>query len=175
MVSPKAKAVFARYLQANRLRGSQQRDLILDAFLSMPPHLTAEELHRKVAHQDGGIGLSTVYRTLRLFCDAGLAKQRHFQEGKSCFEQAVGAHHHDHLICDTCGAIVEFECQEIEDLQEQIARRHGYRLTHHRLELFGRCAGCGDGADGAGRGGRRPVAARASGKPSTRLSGKPAK
>ncbi|MDH5526818.1 MAG: transcriptional repressor [Nitrospirota bacterium] len=147
MAKTKAKAEFSRYLQANGLRSSTQRDLILDAFLSMPPHLTAEELHRKVARTDGGIGLSTVYRALRLFCDAGLAKQRHFQEGRSCFEQAVGGDHHDHLICEGCGRIVEFECQEIEDLQEQVARRHGFHLTRHRLELFGRCPDCADNGD----------------------------
>lgn len=147
MAQNKAKAAFSSYLQKNGLRSSTQRDLILDAFLSMPPHLTAEELHRKVARKDNGIGLSTVYRTLRLFCEAGLAKQRHFHEGISCFEQAVGAEHHDHLICEGCGEIVEFECQEIEDLQEQVARRHGFHLTRHRLELYGRCPRCqGNGA-----------------------------
>ncbi|MFQ5509737.1 MAG: Fur family transcriptional regulator [Leptospirillia bacterium] len=130
------------YLKANGLRGSNQRNLILDAFLRMPPHLTAEELHRKVSKVDGGIGLSTIYRALKLFCDAGLAKQRHFQEGKSCFEQAVGQHHHDHLICVVCGRIVEFECQEIEDLQERTAAEHGFALRHHRLEMFGECPDC---------------------------------
>jgi Fur family ferric uptake transcriptional regulator len=142
MAQAKAKALFARYLRANRLRHSQQRELILDTFLSMPPHLTAEDLHREVSGIDPGIGLSTVYRTLRLFCDAGLAKQRHFQEGRSCFEQAVETRHHDHLICTTCGEIVEFECQEIEDLQLQMARKHGFTLTRHRLELFGLCSAC---------------------------------
>lgn len=134
--------MFVRYLQDNGLKISHQRNLILDAFLAMPPHLTAEELHRQVGKVDSGIGLSTIYRTLRLFCDAGLAKQRHFEEGRSRFEQAFGQNHHDHLICTGCGKIVEFECQEIEDLQLEMARKKGFALTHHRLELFGLCATC---------------------------------
>jgi len=142
MADAKAKALFATYLRANRLRNSQQRELILDTFLSMHPHLTAEELHRQVSESDAGIGLSTVYRTLRLFCDAGLAKQRHFQEGRSCFEQAVETRHHDHLICEGCGEILEFECPEIEELQVQMAEKRGYTLTRHRLELFGLCPAC---------------------------------
>lgn len=145
MPKVKAKTVFLEYLQANGLRSSQQRNLILDAFLSMPPHLTAEELHQRVAKKDSNIGLSTIYRSLRLFCDAGLAKQRHFEEGRSRFEQSFGEPHHDHLICTRCGNITEFECQEIEDLQEQMAARHGYTLTHHRLELFGLCEKCRNG------------------------------
>ncbi len=146
MPKANAKTVFSQYLQTHGLRSSQQRDLILEAFLSMPPHLTAEELHQQVAKQDAGIGLSTIYRSLRLFCDAGLAKQRHFEEGRSRFEQSFEERHHDHLICTKCGDITEFECQEIEDLQEEMASRHGYTLTHHRLELFGLCPRCGGGA-----------------------------
>jgi len=137
-----ARQAFQRYLQTNGLKGSQQRTRILDAFLAMPPHLTAEDLHREVVLEDEGIGLATVYRTLRLFCDAGLAKQRHFQEGQSCFEQAVNHGHHDHLICLGCGMIVEFACQEIEDLQEQMAKKKGFTLDRHRLNLYGHCPNC---------------------------------
>ncbi len=138
----KAREEFARYLQENGLKGSQQRSHILESFLSMPPHLSAEELHRQVATVDEGIGLSTIYRTLRLLCDAGLAKQRHFQEGRSCFEQAFEHHHHDHLICVSCGRIEEFICEEIETRQDQVADQHGFTLTHHRLDLYGHCADC---------------------------------
>ena len=150
MVKTKEKELFGKYLQAHGLKNSQQRELILDAFLAMPPHLSAEDLHKRVSESDAGIGLSTVYRTLRLFCEAGLAKQRHFLEGRSVFEQAFETRHHDHLICEGCGTIVEFECPEIETLQEQVAGEHGFALTRHRLELFGRCPDCrardGDGA-----------------------------
>ncbi len=141
-----AKARFVAYLQSKRLKNSQQRTRILDIFLGMPPHLTAEDLHRRVIKADPGIGLSTIYRTLKLFCDAGLAKQRHFQEGRSCFEQAVDHDHHDHLICEGCGRIVEFECQQIEDLQEQVATQRGFTLTRHRLELYGYCPDCRNGS-----------------------------
>lgn len=152
MTSEREKTLFAQYLQAHGLKHSQQRELILETFLGMPRHLTAEELHHQVSEADPGVGLSTVYRTLRLFCDAGLAKQRHFHEGRSCFEQAVDANHHDHLICEGCGEIVEFECQEIEDLQVAMAERHRYTLTRHRLELFGLCPRCQAAAVAAGAG-----------------------
>ncbi|MBI5135957.1 MAG: transcriptional repressor [Nitrospirae bacterium] len=150
MSKAEAKAAFARYLQSNGLKGSRQRERILEAFLNMPPHLTAEDLHRRVSRMDAGIGLATVYRALRLFCEAGLAKQRHFEEGRSRFEQAFAHDHHDHLICVGCGRIVEFECQEIENLQVAMATRHGFTLTHHRLELFGYCPDCAPAAEGQG-------------------------
>ena len=137
-----AKALFNQYLQSQGLKNSRQRETILSAFLSMPPHLTAEELHKRVSRSDQRIGLATVYRTLKLFCDAGLANQRHFQEGRSCFEQRLAQHHHDHLICVECGCIVEFTCQPIEDLQDQVAAERGFTLTQHRLELFGVCPDC---------------------------------
>jgi len=152
MAPEREKTLFAQYLQAHGLKHSQQRELILETFLGMPRHLTAEELHRQVSEVDPGVGLSTVYRTLRLFCDAGLAKQRHFHEGRSCFEQAVDANHHDHLICEGCGEIVEFECQEIEDLQVAMAERHQFTLTRHRLELFGLCPRCQAATVAAGAG-----------------------
>lgn len=142
MTVEREKALFQQYLQENGLKNSQQRELILETFLALPPHQTAEELHREVSGMDAGIGLSTVYRTLRLLVDAGLAKQRHFQEGRSCFEPSIDIHHHDHLICEGCGRIVEFECQEIEDLQLAMARSNGFTLTRHRLELFGLCPAC---------------------------------
>ena len=144
-----ATAVFTQYLQSQGLKNSHQRARILDAFLSMDTHMTAEDLHQRVSRTDQRIGLATVYRTLRLFCDAGLAKQRHFQEGRSRFEQAFQESHHDHLICIGCDRIVEFECQPIEDLQEQTAKSHGFTLTHHRLELFGYCTDCQSSQGGA--------------------------
>ena len=140
-----ATSVFSQYLQSQGLKNSHQRARILDAFLSMDAHMTAEELHQRVSRTDQRIGLATVYRTLRLLCDAGLAKQRHFQGGRSRFEQAFQQSHHDHLICVGCDRIVEFQCQPIEDLQEQTAALHGFTLTHHRLELFGYCPDCRDG------------------------------
>jgi len=142
MSQRQVRAQFSSYLQTNGLKRSQQRTRILEAFLSMPEHLTAEDLHRRVSAVDEGIGLATVYRTLRLFCDAGLAKQRHFQEGRSRFEQAFDHDHHDHLICLGCDRIVEFECAEIEALQVQMAEGHGFSLTRHRLDLYGYCADC---------------------------------
>jgi Fur family ferric uptake transcriptional regulator len=113
---------------------------VLSAFLASTEHLTSEELHRRVAKKDRALGLSTVYRTLRLFVEAGIASERHFQDGLARYEPVRP--HHDHLICLACGEIVEFEDDEVERLQEKIARARGYRLVSHRHEMYGTCPAC---------------------------------
>jgi Fur family ferric uptake transcriptional regulator len=87
------------------------------------------------------IGYATVYRTLILLVEARLAQQRHFSSGQSLFELA-GDEHHDHLICTECGKIFEFENDTIESLQERIAKKFAFRLTSHKMELYGICAAC---------------------------------
>jgi Fur family ferric uptake transcriptional regulator len=130
----------ATYLEAKGLRRTRQRDAIADLFLRTEDHLTSDELHQLVAKQHPSIGLATVYRTLKLFVEAGIASERTFRDGVSRYE--VRQPHHDHLICTSCGEILEFENEEIERLQEQVARRRGFRLTAHRLELYGVCRAC---------------------------------
>ena len=89
---------------------------------------------------DSSIGLATVYRTLRLFVEAGIASERRFQEGVTRYEPQQP--HHDHLICVRCGRIVEFENDAIERLQDEIAAHHGFTLLSHRHELYGACEAC---------------------------------
>jgi Fur family ferric uptake transcriptional regulator len=88
------------------------------------------------------VGFSTVYRSLRLFVEAGVASQRNFRDGVTRYE--VRQPHHDHLVCMGCGKILEFGNEAIERLQEEIARQHGFRLASHRHELYGFCEGCKD-------------------------------
>jgi len=88
------------------------------------------------------VSTATVYRTMNLLVGIGFAHKRFFGEGSAIFEPSVGKHHHDHLVCRSCGKIVEFVEDEIEELQEQVARRHGFRLLSHRLNLYGICADC---------------------------------
>ena len=86
-----------------------------------------------------GVGLATVYRTVKLLEEAGIAAARHFGPGQTLYEIAEGRAHHDHLICDSCGFIMEFENDEIEALQDAAARRFGFNVLRHRHELFGLC------------------------------------
>ncbi len=129
------------YLERRGLRRTKQRDAIIETFLGSPEeHLTSDELHRRVAAEHPNIGLATVYRTLKLFVEAGVASERSFRDGVSRYE--VRQPHHDHLICTSCDAILEFENEEIERLQEKVAQEFGFVLTAHRLELYGLCRGC---------------------------------
>jgi Fur family ferric uptake transcriptional regulator len=134
------------YLSRRGLRQTKQREAILESFFAAEGHVSSEELHERVRKRNPEIGAATVYRTLKLLVEAGVARASTFQEGVTVYERA--GEHHDHLICQECGEIIEFECDEIERLQSEIARRHGYRLTGHRHHLFGYCPSCQGGAPG---------------------------
>jgi Fur family ferric uptake transcriptional regulator len=142
----RAHARLTRHMRGHGLKLTRQREIILEAFLAAPRHVPVEELLGTVRQKDGGIGHATVYRTMKLFVEAGIASERHFSDGPTQYEpQADGHEHHDHLICTSCGRIVEFENEEIERLQEAVARGHGFTLTHHKMELYGVCAECRSG------------------------------
>jgi Fur family ferric uptake transcriptional regulator len=134
------RARLRRYLDERGLRSTRQRDLIIEAFFKSHRHVNAEELYRIVRKRDPHIGVATVYRTLRLLIESGVATQRNFGSGQACYE--VVDHHHDHLICTRCGAILEFENETIEELQIEVARKHRFTITHHKLELYGLCESC---------------------------------
>ena len=134
------RRALARYLEDNNLKHTKQRDEILDAFLDVKGHVTGEELYGRVRERTPQIGYTTVYRTLKLLCDAGLAHVRHFDDGITRYE--VAHEHHDHLVCLRCGKIIEFECEMIESAQEKIAARYGFRVLRHRHELYGHCSDC---------------------------------
>jgi Fur family ferric uptake transcriptional regulator len=139
-LSGEARSRLNLYLARHGLKQTRQREAILDAFLASTGHVTSEDLHERVRTEHPEIGAATVYRTLKLFVDAGVANASTFREGVTVYEHEL--HHHDHLICLGCGQIIEWECDEIEALQLQIARDHGYRLTRHRHHLFGYCPRC---------------------------------
>ncbi len=130
----------ARYLEEHNLKQTKQREAVLEVFLSTQGHITSEELHRRVREQHPGVGYTTVYRTMKLLCEAGLASERSFDDGALRYE--IFHEHHDHLVCTRCGKIVEFECSMIEGAQDQIADRYGFRLLRHRHELYGLCPNC---------------------------------
>jgi Fur family ferric uptake transcriptional regulator len=119
----------------------------MEHFFRAGHHLTVEELTRTVRRAFPRIGGVTVYRTLKLLAKMGYAKELDFGEGMRRYESNI-ASHHDHLVCRECGAVIEFQDLRIEKLQEIVTRRHGFRPTAHRLEIYGRCRDCAAGRAG---------------------------
>ena len=136
------KKTFNDFAASKGLRSTQQRDVILDIFLSTHQHISVEELYLKVKSSNPGIGQATVYRTLKLFAEAGLAREILLHDGQTRYEHAVAGEHHDHLVCTGCNAIIEFEDETIEKLQNDIATRHGFLIRSHKLEMYGLCTNC---------------------------------
>ncbi len=139
--SDDAFARFKSYLREQRLKSTAQRDVIVEVFLEGSGHASVEELYGRVRKRNPRIGYATVYRTMKLLTECGIADERHFRNGEARYEIAE-KEHHDHLICERCGKIVEFEEDRIEALQEQAARKLGFELRGHKMELYGICADC---------------------------------
>lgn len=136
------KDELGRYMAERGLKSTRQRSLIVDTFFSLGGHLSVEELWGKVRSQDAKVSVATVYRTMKLLSECGLAHARNFGDGQTRYEAAVGRHHHDHLICTRCGTIVEFENDRIEALQDAVAKKHSFKVTSHKMELYGLCSNC---------------------------------
>jgi Fur family ferric uptake transcriptional regulator len=122
--------------QAKGLRITEQRRVIARVLSEARDHPDVEELHRRASAIDRGISIATVYRTVRLFEDAGILERHDFRDGRSRYEPMPDAHH-DHLIDIESGEVIEFADDRIEALQKEIAERLGYRLVDHRMELYG--------------------------------------
>ncbi len=132
------KTRWRTYVQDHRLNVTAQREVIVEQFLRTRDHVSIDELLGKVRKRQPKVGYATVYRTLKLLVDSGLAVERQFGDGQARYE--VVGDHHDHLICMKCGLILEFEDDGIEQLQDQIAKRlGGFTVLRHRHELYGLC------------------------------------
>ena len=142
MVTESSKNKFRDFIRDKGLKSTRQREMILEEFLKSGSHLSTEELYLKLRRKHPNIGYATVHRTLKLFAECGIAEQRHFGDGQARFEVSTHDEHHDHLICISCGKIVEFEDPRIEQLQDETAAKHGFSIERHRLELYGRCDNC---------------------------------
>ena len=138
----KTKDKFREFMLDKGLKSTRQREAILDEFLRVGSHLSTEELYLRLRKKNPRIGYATVHRTLKLFAECGIAEQRHFGDGQARYEASDLDEHHDHLICISCGNIVEFEDPRIERLQEEVARQHGFSIERHRLELYGCYESC---------------------------------
>jgi Fur family ferric uptake transcriptional regulator len=136
------RAMLNSYMLKKGLRSTDQRKLIVEIFFHEDNHVSIEELLAKVRAKDRRVGYATVYRTLKLLTESGVANERRFGDGLTRYELADDVTHHDHLICIECGDITEFEEPRIEDLQEAVARNHGFELRSHKHELYGVCPKC---------------------------------
>jgi Fur family ferric uptake transcriptional regulator len=132
----------AAFIAQRGMKHSRQRAVIVEAFFAMGGHVPVDAVVARVREQDPRVSVATVYRTMKLLVECGLASARHFGDGQTRYEPAMRRHHHDHLICTACGAIEEFESERIEELQDRVAKRHGFEVEHHRLEIYGRCSRC---------------------------------
>lgn len=136
------RRVFEAYLKKRGQKMTSARATLLEAFLQLERHVTARELLESVRRVDPRIGQATVFRTIKLLADAGLARGACPDDGARRFEHAFRHAHHDHLVCIGCGAVVEFQNEAIEKAQREIYRANGYTPSGHRLELEGFCSSC---------------------------------
>ncbi len=140
----KEQEILESYISQHKLKVTKQRRAVLEAFLGIEDHVSAEDLYRIVSDKEPKIGLATVYRTLSLLTESGLASELDFGDGQKRYEHKYLHGHHDHMICTKCGKIIEFHNQMIEKLQEKVASEHEFKMTSHKLDLFGVCKDCQD-------------------------------
>ena len=134
--------LFKTRIYKEGLKATKQREEVLNNLLNSSGHKSLAQIYTQVAKANPKIGYTTVYRTLKLLTRLGLATQRKFADGETRYEPASEGRHHDHLICLDCGKIIEFEDPTLEALQNRIAQRHQFKISHHRMELYGRCEEC---------------------------------
>lgn len=136
------KEIFEDHIRKRGLRRTVQRELILEVFLETDDHLSSEDLYWLVQKKDPNVGQTTVYRTLKLLTDAGLAREVRLGDGRTYYEHHFDHEHHDHMICTECGLVVEFFSPEIEALQDEMAAKFNFKPTHHSLRILGLCENC---------------------------------
>lgn len=134
--------VLNAYLAENGLNRTSQRETILKEFLTLERHISVQELSELIRKKHSDIGQATVFRALKLFAEAGLARVVDLGDGLLRYEHGFEHSHHDHLICRSCGRTEEFCNPDIERLQEEVGQKHGFMLTGHRLDLYGLCRDC---------------------------------
>ena len=137
-----ARTVFRQHLKNKGLLHSKQREQILDIFLKTEKHHTIGDLYEIIRKKNPKIGLATVYRAMRVICDAGLARQLDFGDGVKRFEHKYQHQHHHHLVCLKCGRAIEIVSPEIEKLQQRLAKKHGFTPVKDTMKIFGICRQC---------------------------------
>ncbi len=130
------------YIESKDLRNTPQREVTLKVFLETERHLSVNELYKIIKKRDKSIGYTTVYRTMQLLSECGLCEEIDFGDGIKRYEHKYGHEHHDHLVCTKCGRYIEAVKPEIEKMQKQLAKEKGFKITHHKLQIFGICKKC---------------------------------
>ena len=141
-MASKELKVLEGYITQNQLKITRQRRAVLKAFTECENHVSAEELYNMVSSAESKIGLATVYRTLALLTESGLASELDFGDGQKRYEHRYMHSHHDHMICTECGKIIEFNHPLIEKFQEEVATDNKFIITSHKLDLLGLCNEC---------------------------------
>ena len=142
MSKEKAFNYFKDYLTQRGFRLTKQRVAIVEMFLMKEGHLCIDELYYKLRKKYPRIGYTTVYRTFKLLKSASLVSEVNFSGKRKRFEHAFGRPHHDHLICEKCGRVIEFVDSEIEERQDIICKKYGFKGEKHLMEIFGKCRKC---------------------------------
>jgi len=137
-----AEAIFHSHLKKVGLKQTGQRDTILRTFIETREHLSTEELARLVRKRDPKIGYTTVYRTLKLLAECGLASEVAFHDGIARFEHQYNRRSHHHMVCTECGGSVEFFSPEVDRIEREIGRKHHYLTTRHTFQVYGLCEDC---------------------------------
>lgn len=138
----KTKKEFRAFINQKNLRYTHQRDILIEELYCSKAHLTPDEFYTIIKNKYPQIGKATVYRTLKLLEEAKLTSKIEFGDGRVRYELCTDKEHHDHLICIQCKKSVEVIDPKIETLQKKLAHSHGFKLTGHRLNLFGICNQC---------------------------------
>lgn len=140
MLSP--QNIFLDYLLKNKMAVTEQRRIVLEVFLETDGHYSCEELYLRISKRDSTISPATVYRTVKLLADSGIAEQMDFGDGVVRFEGRFNRNHHDHLVCVHCGKKVDVLEERIEELQQALAQKKSFVLTRHKMILYGVCPDC---------------------------------
>lgn len=138
----KVKQEFNSFLLKKRLKATLQRSLILDAFLDLDRPTNVDELYLRLRSRHSNVGHATVYRALKLFAEAGLAREINFGDGITRYERARQGERHDYLVCSDCGTVTEFENSTVEQRQVEIAQSLGFMIESLKIELRGVCSRC---------------------------------
>jgi len=136
------RKIFGEYIRSEGLRETAQRMLVLDAFLDSDDHVSAEDIYLLVNQKKRRVGFTTVYRTMKLIADCGLANEVMFDDGIARFEHMYGRQHHHHLICTRCKKVIEFTSAAMDRVEKSLLSEHQFEAHYHQYKIFGLCREC---------------------------------
>lgn len=134
--------ILINYLRDNKLKVTPHRELILETFLNHEGHRSVEDIYRTVREADPRVGYTTVYRTMKLLAECGLARAIDLADGITRYEHLFNHEHHDHMICMECGTSIEFLNPDIESVQDDASEQLGFKVLDHKLQIYGVCRKC---------------------------------